>query len=64
MLTIDSGTSGGVCDVYDALGRIVEKQTGATCTSSYTEIVYAPSGGRLATMNGQTLIQASVPLLS
>ena len=62
-LSVDSGTSGGVCDIYDALGRMVEKQTGTTCTSSYTEIVYAPSGGRLATMNGQTLVQASVSLV-
>lgn len=63
MLTVDVGTSGGVCDTYDALGRMVEKATGASCTSSYTEIVYAPTGGRLATMTGQTLQQASVPLV-
>jgi RHS repeat-associated protein len=63
MLNVDSGTASGVCDIYDALGRMVEKRTGTSCTSSYTEIVYAPSGGRLATMNGQTLQQASVPLL-
>jgi RHS repeat-associated protein len=64
MLNIDSGTSSGVCGTYDALGRMAEKATGATCTSTYTEIVYAPSGGRLATMTGQTLQQASVPLLN
>jgi RHS repeat-associated protein len=63
MLNVDSGTSGGVCDTYDALGRMVEKATGTSCTTSYTEIVYAPSGIRLATMTGQTLQQASVPLL-
>jgi RHS repeat-associated protein len=63
MLTVDSGTSGGVCDTYDALGRMVEKATGTSCTSSYTEIVYAPSGARLATMTAQTLQQASVPLI-
>jgi RHS repeat-associated protein len=63
MLTVDYGTASGVCDTYDALGRMVEKATGTTCTTSYTEIVYAPSGFRLATMTGQTLQQASVPLL-
>jgi RHS repeat-associated protein len=63
MLTVDSGTASGVCDTYDALGRMVEKATGTSCTSSYTEIVYAPSGIRLATMTGQTLQQASVPLV-
>src|SRR5260370_40371778 len=63
MLNVDAGSASGVCDIYDALGRMVEKQTGTSCTSSYTEIVYAPSGSRLATMTGQTLQQASVPLL-
>jgi RHS repeat-associated protein len=63
MLSVDSGTASGVCDLYDALGRMVEKQTGTSCTTSYTEIVYTPTGGRLATMNGQTLLQASVPLV-
>ncbi len=63
MLTVDSGTANGVCDTYDAFGRMVEKATGASCTSSYTETVYAPSGLRLATMTGQTMQQASVPLL-
>ena len=31
--------------------------------NDYTEIVYAPAGFRLATMTGQTLQQASVPLV-
>jgi RHS repeat-associated protein len=63
MLTVDSGTSSGICDTYDALGRMVEKATGTSCATTYTEIVYAPWGSRLATMNGQTLQQASVPLV-
>jgi RHS repeat-associated protein len=63
MLSVDSGTSGGVCDTYDAFGRMSEKATGTSCSSSYTEIVYSPSGGRLAAMTGQTLQQASVPLV-
>ena len=63
MLKIDPGTSGAVCDTYDALDRMVEKATGTSCTSTYTEIVYSPTGARLATMTGQSLQQASVPLL-
>lgn len=43
---------------YDALGRMVEQARG----SSYTEIVYGPSGGKLALMTGQTLSKAFMPL--
>ncbi|HEV2350589.1 MAG TPA: RHS repeat-associated core domain-containing protein [Terriglobia bacterium] len=43
---------------YDALGRMVEQGRG----SSTTQIVYAPTGGKLALMNGQTLAKAFVPL--
>jgi RHS repeat-associated protein len=43
---------------FDALDRMVEQARG----TSYTEIVYAPSGGKLALMNGQTLQKAFVPL--
>lgn len=39
---------------FDALGRMVEQARG----SSYTQIVYAPGGGKLALMNGQTLQKA------
>ena len=44
---------------FDALGRMVEQASGA----SYTQILYGPSGGKLALMNGQTLQKARVPLL-
>jgi RHS repeat-associated protein len=54
-LTIDS-----VGLTYDALGRMVEQARG----SSYTEIVYGPSGSKLALMNGQTLSKAFMPLPS
>ncbi len=43
---------------YDALGRMVEQQNG----SSYTQILYGPSGGKLALMNGQTVSKAFIPL--
>ena len=43
---------------FDALGRMVEQARGA----SYTQIVYAPSGAKLALMSGQTLSKAFVPL--
>ena len=43
---------------YDALGRMVEQNRGG----SYTQVVYAPSGGKLALLNGSTLQQAFVPL--
>ena len=43
---------------YDALGRMVEENN----SGAYTEIVYAPSGSKLALMNGATLKSAFVPL--
>ncbi len=43
---------------YDALGRVVEQALG----SSYTQIVYSPSGGKLALMSGTTLQKGYVPL--
>jgi RHS repeat-associated protein len=43
---------------YDALGRMAEQNRGGT----YTQIVYAASGGKVALMNGQTLNKAFVPL--
>jgi len=43
---------------YDALGRLVEQARGAT----YTQIVYAPGGGKLALMTGQILSKAFVSL--
>ena len=55
MLNVDSTT---VQLTYDAFDRAVEQNRGG----SYTQIVYAPSGGKLALMNGATLIKAFVPL--
>lgn len=44
---------------YDALGRLAEQDRGGT----YTEIVYAPSGSKLALMTGLTTLQKGyVPL--
>lgn len=48
----------GVGLTYDALGRMVEQNR----SSVYSQIVYAPSGGKLAIMNGTTLTKAFVPL--
>jgi len=62
MLTVDSGTSNGVCLTYDALGRMVEQARGSICTSSYTQILYSPTGGKLALMNGQSVSKAFIPL--
>ena len=51
--TIDS-----VSLTYDALGRMVEQNRGG----NYTQVVYSPSGAKLALMNQQTLSKAFVPL--
>jgi len=48
----------GVGLTYDALGRMVEQNR----SGSYTQIVYAPGGGKLALMTGQTLQKGLVPL--
>ena len=61
MITVDSGTSNGVCLIYDALGRMAEQQKGSSCSSSYQEIAYGPTG-KLALMNGSTLVKAFVAL--
>ena len=55
MLTVDST---GVQITYDAFNRAVEQNRGG----SYTQIVYAAYGGKLALMNGTTLTRAFVPL--
>jgi RHS repeat-associated protein len=44
--------------VYDALGRMVEQVRGAT----FTQIVYSPTGDKLALMNGQALQKAFLSL--
>jgi hypothetical protein len=51
-------TIDGIGATYDAFGNMVELNRSGT----YTEIVYAPSGGKLALMNGQSLVRAFVPL--
>jgi RHS repeat-associated protein len=43
---------------FDALGRMVEQANGA----AYTQILYSPTGGKLALMNGQSLTKAFVSL--
>lgn len=43
---------------HDALGRMVEIYNG----SVYTQIVYGTAGNKFATMNGQTLVKAFIPL--
>ncbi|MGH7745671.1 MAG: RHS repeat domain-containing protein, partial [Candidatus Dormibacteria bacterium] len=52
-VTIDTVTV-----TYDALGRMVEQNRSGV----YSEIVYAPGGGKLAIMSGQSLTKAFVPL--
>jgi RHS repeat-associated protein len=54
----NSVTVGSVGLTFDALDRMVEQNR----NGSYTQIVYGPSGGKLALMNGQTLSKAFVPL--
>jgi len=51
-------TIDGIGATYDALGRMVEQNKSGT----YSEIVYAPTGAKLAIMNGSTLQRAFVPL--
>ena len=49
---------GSIGLAYDALGRMVEQNRGG----SYTQIVYGPSGSKLALMNEQTVSKGSAPL--
>ncbi|MHB8616949.1 MAG: RHS repeat domain-containing protein [Candidatus Acidiferrales bacterium] len=51
-------TIDAVSVTYDALGRMVEQNN----SGSYTQIVWSPTGAKLAYMNGQTFEQANVPL--
>jgi RHS repeat-associated protein len=48
----------GIGLTFDAFDRAVEKNVSGT----YTEIVYSPTGAKLALMSGQTLQKAFVPL--
>jgi RHS repeat-associated protein len=54
----NSVTVDGVALTYDALDRMVEQNR----SGSYTQIVYAPTGGKLALMSGQSLVKAFIPL--
>jgi hypothetical protein len=49
---------GSVTLTYDTFDRMAEQTTGNT----HSEIVYGPGGGKLALMNGASLIKAFVPL--
>ena len=52
-------TIASVSLTYDALGRMVEQ---SVSSSTNTEIVYAPLGGKLSLMNGLSLVKAFAPL--
>ncbi len=54
----NSVTVDGIGLTYDALDRMVEQNR----SGSYTQIVYAPTGGKLALMSGQSLVKAFIPL--
>ena len=54
----NSVTIGSATLTCDALDRMVEQATG----SANSEIVYGPGGGKLALMNGTSLIKAFVPV--
>jgi len=54
----NSVTVDGVGLTYDALDRMVEQNR----SGSYAQIVYAPTGGKLALMSGQSLLKAFIPL--
>jgi RHS repeat-associated protein len=49
---------GTVSLTFDALGRMVEQST----SGAYTQIVYGPTGSKLALMSGQSLTKAFVPM--
>ncbi len=50
-------TVNGIVATYDALGRVVEQQSGST----YTEVLYSPVG-KVALMNGTSLTKAFIGL--
>jgi RHS repeat-associated protein len=57
-ISVDAGLSDAVSLTYDALGRMAEQNR----SGSYTQIVYSPTGQKLALMSGQTLQKGMVPL--
>ena len=48
----------GVSITYDALGRMVEFGSGST----FTQMVYRPSGDKLAIVKNGTLVEGMLPL--
>jgi RHS repeat-associated protein len=58
-IAVDAGLSDAVNLTYDALGRMVEQKRGST----YTQIVYSPTGQKLALMSGSTLQKGIVALV-
>jgi RHS repeat-associated protein len=56
-VTVSTGAA-SVSVTYDALGRMVEKNVSGT----FTEFIYSPTGEKLASANGQTLIKAFIKL--
>jgi RHS repeat-associated protein len=63
-----AATVGGNPATYDAFGRVAEITSPAHCTfgtcypASYVQIVYVPSGTKLARMNGASLLNGYMPL--
>jgi RHS repeat-associated protein len=57
MLTVTAG-SATVTATYDALGRMVENNLGG----AYNQFVYAPTGAKVAMVNGTTLVKALIAL--
>jgi len=57
MVSVTSGST-TVSATYDALGRMVENNAGGT----YTEFIYAPTGAKVAKVNGTTLVKALIAL--
>jgi RHS repeat-associated protein len=57
MLTVSTGST-TVTAIYDALGRVVENNVGGV----YNEFVYAPTGAKVATVRGTTLVKALIAL--
>ena len=57
MLSVATGAA-TVTATYDALGRIVENNSGGI----YTEFLYGPTGAKLASVHGTTLVKALIAL--
>jgi RHS repeat-associated protein len=57
MLAVTTGST-TVTATYDALGRMIENNAGGT----YTEFIYAPTGAKVASVHGTTLVKALIAL--